>query len=704
MLVDSFGDKVFETIESESGRELICTLKGFGPKLIQNVLPSYEEAKKFKDIYIFLNGVGTKNQINKIYEKYGKDSLNVIKKNPYRLIMDIDGFGFLKIDTLALASGVKPDSMFRMMAAAKHVLEEAQGDGNCYLPIETLKELAVLKMAPVPTFKDLSSKVADNAVNSADWLKAKEALIKEHNPSYETLSKLADIHGTRKLLAERFPDAVAQAITEKTLYNDDGCIYTPAMYSHETQAANLIKEMCSKKTVRYISKENIDGCIAEMEKAKTEENFRNGKHEHFEISPEQRKAVYLGLMNRLSIISGGPGRGKTTIVQAIASTFIKSGRSKSNDDVLVLAPTGRAAQRVTESTGYPASTVHRAIYKVQKRADKGVSFIPKSEEERPKDILIICDESSMLDIKLAKDLLAYASDCNLIFVGDADQIPSVGPGRVLRDMLAAGTVPGILLKEGHRNSGSIAHNADLINAGQKISHYCYDEHFVYTATNADNMLEDIAKDYLEKIKEYGIENVLLCTPMRDRGSAAVNKLNKYMQEKLTYSNPFVKCSDAKTLHTGDRVMQTRNNYEMIARDKNGNIKEGIFNGEKGTIIDILNGEDASLAVIKVLFDDGSVAIYESGDFGDIVLAYATTLHKCQGSEAACAMICMSYGDYMLMNKELFYTGVTRAKKECRLYGEEQERYGHMLSAFDMAVKKTDSVQRYTKLAERLSNV
>lgn len=704
-IVSTYGLRAFDMLESESGQNELCNIKGIGPAIVKKVAASYNDAKQYKDIYLFLNGIGTKNQIKKIYEKYGEDTIKTIKQNPYKLILDIDGFGFMRIDSLALASGIKPDSIFRIMAAAKYVIEEAQGDGHCFLPVDEVKQKAINVLAPIHKFNDISETVAKNVLNASDWLTVKEKLIKAHNPSSDTLEKLASLFETRKLLSERFSDALMQAIANKSLFNDDGNIYTPAMYTCEKDLAELCIKMIKNHPVQYVDKTLIEETIKKIEDRKTQDNYKNGRHETFVITGEQKEAIYKGLMNRLAVISGGPGRGKTTIVEAIAETFIAAKKHGTEDDILLLAPTGRAAQRMTEQTGYPSSTIHRAIYRVSKVADKkgntSLKFSIKSEDERPSGILIICDEASMLDVKLAKDLLEYAKNCNLILVGDADQIPSVGPGKVLRDVIASKVVPSILLKQGHRNQGSIAYNADLINNGQKINTYCFDDGFVYIPTTTANIAEDIVKDYIQKSAEYGVKNVMLCTPMRSRGEACVDKLNKIIQSKVIKAGaPFVKVSDAKTFYVGDRVMQTRNNYEMTLFKEGCEPRDGVYNGEKGTVAAIVRNYDDTYTV-TVKFDDDYVGKYETTSLADLVLAYATTLHKCQGSEAACAMIAMTYGDYILANKELFYTGVTRAKKECRLYGEEQERYGRMLSAFDIAVKKTDSVIRYTKLAERL---
>lgn len=320
--------------------------------------------------------------------------------------------------------------------------------------------------------------------------------------------------------------------------------------------------------------------------------------------------------------------------------------------------------------------------------------------DAPMNKLILCDESSMVDIFLMLKILKFAKDCSIIFIGDVDQIASVGPGKVLKDMIDSGSIPCILLKQGHRNSGTIAHNSELINAGMHIDKYCYDEHFVYTPASTENICSIIVSDYKKKVAQYGITNVMLCSAMRERGVVSVKKLNSLLQEEYTRGQSEAVYSDNLKFRVGDRVMQTKNDYNFEMR-RNGRPVLGIFNGEKGTVQRIMPDEENDSYKMIVLFDDGSVGGYTKATAVNLTLAYATTLHKCQGSEAACMMMAYTFGDYILLNRALFYTGETRAKKEFRFYGEEKFQYGKVLSAFDIAVKKTDDVKRNTALAERL---
>lgn len=714
-MIRTFGKECLDMFETEAGRKKLESVKGLGAKSVQNAYESYVENKKYKDIVLFLNGAATKDQVIKIYEKYGDKSLKTLKKNPYCLQMEISGFGFAKTDAIALASGIKKNSIYRVMAGVKYVIEEAQSiEGHCYLPIEDIESRVVTLLVPTPKMSDISDKVAENALKN--WLENKEKLIKAHNPSADTLTKLEETAESRELISSSLYDAISQAITDKYLYNESGCIYTEQMHHAEKTVAEILTKMRNEHPVRYINTKTIEAVIRETEERKTAENEANDRPQKFEVTGEQKKAVYLGLMNRVCIISGGPGRGKTAICEIIAKAFLKSGKHYDNSDILMLAPTGKAARRITESTGYNAMTVHRAVLSIKKK------------EEAPKGKLILVDESSMVDIYLMLSLVRYAKDCNLIFVGDADQIASVGPGKVLRDMIDSDVIPCIMLKEGHRNSGSIAKNSDSINAGIKHDRYLYDEHFVYKPYQpiyakdmygkyikdkdgeykvdkraTEIMRGELVRDYISNAKKYGIANVMLCVPMKERGDTCTAKLNAAIQEINTNGNQTAYFKD-KMFRVGDRVMQTKNDYNFLKVAADKTVTLGVCNGETGTVVRIEPDKENDSYKLVVMFDDGCIGGYTKATIQYLQLAYAITLHKCQGSEAKCLMIAHTFADYLLLNRSLFYTGITRGKSVCYLYGEEKYQYGKMLSAFDVAVGKTADIKRNTMLCQMLKDL
>lgn len=701
-LVLSFGSEIFQLFDAEDGVSRLSIIDGINEKAAQTIIKSYQKSKKYKDIVLLLNGACTKNQVEKIYKQYGDKAVEKIRKNPYRLQYDIDGFGFKKADALALASGMKTDNIARLEAGIYFVLKKAESDGDCYLAKEDAISRAIEELspaAPITVFEKedknkITKKIVENAI--ADWgEKKKTYLTKRYGISQNALDVISEMVHSRKLIKEGIENAVGSAITEGIIISLNGRLYTPEMYEAEKEVAKKLLFLVSRSSVRKITDPEIDKAIKDAEIRKTK-----GMGVKFTATEEQKEAVRLGLTNRISIISGGPGRGKTAISEMIADAFISAGNGD-NKDIVMLAPTGRAAQRITESTGYDSMTAHRAILRSRCQARKLLSEEKDPKEAYPKNKLVLCDETSMVDIFLMRDILSYAQNCNIIFIGDVDQIASVGPGKVLKDMIESKKIPYILLKQGHRNSGTIAENAVRINEGQKIRDYTYDESFTYIPCTKENIANAIVSDYINAVKKYGIEEVMLCTAMRDRGQISVAYLNKRLQAIFTKGKDSADLGGDKVFCVGDRVMQTVNNYRF-EKVRNGEHFNGAFNGEKGTIVKILHDAETKEPSIVVRFDDGSIGGYLKDTASQLTLAYATTIHKCQGSETKCMMMAYTFGDYILMNRSLFYTGETRAKKEFRFYGEEQLRYGHMTSAFDLAVKKMNDKKRNTSLAEMLS--
>lgn len=698
-IISKYGDQSIQMFLSEQGKTDLCKIKGITENIINKAVDSIEKNKKYLDIVLFLNGSCTKHQIYEIYKMYGEESKKILQTNPYRLQLDLGGFGFLKVDKLALASGVKPGSVYRIMAAAKYALEQAQGEGHCFLPVEEVRKETLNLLAKAPTIKTPNNGIVQEKTIEKLFLNFEqeaEEFQKKYNVTNEIMKELQEVSNIRPVIEQTLEKALTKAIEEQTLVFENGKLYTPKMYEVEKNVASMMIDMLEQNPIRFIKPETIERAISDIEAKETAKIQEKGIDAVFGITNEQRKAVYTGVMNRLSIISGGPGRGKTTILAIIAHAFLLSG-NYNRDDVVMLAPTGRAAQRITESTGYPSMTAHRAVIQAKRNPIKNK--------------LVICDESSMCDIFLTNDILKFAKNCNLIFVGDVYQIASVGPGKVLKDMIDSGVVPYVLLTEGHRNTGNIAHNAELINEGKTLNKYAYGVDFQYFPTSSE-IANIVVTDFIKMVEKYGVQNVMLCSPMRDRGNASVNKLNAALQKVYAERQNVMGRSLLKTkasfgsrdFYVGDRVMQTRNNYDFKV-ERAGKPTFGIFNGERGTVSDVTYDSASESYMITVTFDDGSVGIYDKGTVSELVLAYATTLHKCQGSEAECMMIVHTYADYMLLNRSLFYTGVTRAKKELRLYGEERmSKFGNqIISAFDVAVRKTNDLVRNTSLKEYLQN-
>ncbi len=700
-ILNMYGKESIDLFDTEEGREKLEKVKGLAKATVKAAYRSYVHNKKYKDIVIFMNGAGTKAQVKSIYKKYGDNTISVLKENPYKLQTDLDGFGFKKTDKIALGAGIKYNSVVRIMAGLYYLLEKASMDnGNCYLGREELREEIgkILVECPKTDEKKITETVIENVLKDTE--NNLKTFKERYKPSTELINSIKYVSDARKDIKENFDEALNQALSEGILVEYNNCIYTDKMFTVESNAGNTIRNMVSDIPVRRISDEIIEKAVKDVEERKTKKFAEEGKDKIFEVTEEQIEAVKMAANNRFCIISGGPGRGKTAISEIVAHAFCLAGFEYDKEDIVMLATTGRAAQRITEATGYEAKTVHRAIL----------------APERPHRKLVLIDEVSMMDIFLLYKVLKYASDCNVILVGDVYQIPSVGPGKILKDLIDSGVVPYVILEKGHRNTGAIARNSEKINSGMRLDTYEYNSKFVYVPykvyseeylspeqivegkmpTDTSGLLNIVTNKYIEKANEYGIKNVMLCTAMVERGNLSVNKLNRRLQELFTKGNKEAYFGEKGFFRVGDRVMQTKNDYDFLLKDKDG-IKRGVFNGERGTVANITKDDEGYKMV--VLFDDGSLGGYTSRTAGNLSLAYASTVHKCQGSEAPCVIMVYTYADYMLLNRSLYYTGETRAKKEFIMYGEEQYRHGNWLSAFDIAVKKTEELTRNTNLKE-----
>ena len=694
LLVNKFGKKALDMFETQEGRnELASSVKGLGRKTIETAHLSYLVNKKYLDLVIFLNGMGTKKQVSDIFTKYGVGAIAMLKRNPYKLQAELDGFGFMRADAIAMAAGIKANSKFRLSAAISYVLTDAaESDGHCYLTEEQIYDRVLALLAPIPKSADIGEKAIQNAL--ADWEHNREKFIAGYDPSTDLLDEMGSAWETKNLMKDSLTEAIEYGVEENTLIveSSDGetRYYTKKMYDVETEIAANVLKMLAKPPIRKISDGNVERAIKAIQDRKNAEMKAKGLPATFELTEEQIGAIRVGAQNRIGVISGGPGRGKTTICEAISEAFLSAGKQYDKDDVVMLAPTGRAAQRIKESTGYQAMTAHRAILSA------------KSNPGLLQNKLVICDEWSMADVYLMNNFMKAVQESNVIFIGDVFQIASVGPGKVLRDLIDSKCIPCQMLLKGHRNSGTIAKNADRIRVGMKMRELEKDGAFMYFPfQDHDQMLAVLVNDYIANVKKYGIEEVMLCTATKERGSVSVSKLNTSIQAALTAKNEKATYG-SKTFHVGDRVMFTKNNYDFLRKTATGELVEGLFNGERGIICKILPDPELDSYKMIVRFDDGSFGGFTKNSVEDLVLAYATTMHKCQGSEAKCVMVANTFSDWMLLIRSLFYTGVTRAKTQCLLYGEEKFQYGHWQSVFDRAISNDKDIIRQTRLKERLN--
>jgi len=616
-LVGAFGERVFDVIEDNPDQ--LLTLAGIGPKRKERVTRAWAKQKVIREIMIFLqsHGVGPARAV-RIYKTYGDAAVEQVRENPYRLALDIRGIGFKISDAIAHRLGVPHDSLIRAQAGVRHVLQEITADGHCAAHRKQLAESAG-KLLEIP------AAVIEQAI---------AAELEEENLVAEEIEGQAALFLTPMQRAE-------QGI---------------AMGLHRLQRSPPI----------WSRTDFQEGAILWME-----------RQTGLELSDSQRTAVAAAIKGKVTIITGGPGVGKTTVVNSILRILQAKGVS-----VCLCAPTGRAAKRLTESTGTEAKTIHRLL-----EFDPWIMGFRRDQYAPLATDLVVVDEVSMVDLVLMNQLLrAIPNHAAVLLVGDVDQLPSVGPGSVLADMISSGVVPTVRLTEIFRQAAQsrIVVNAHWINQGRMPE--CPD----YQGSGSDFYRIDCATPELihdrllqvttERIpRRFGLDpvaDIQVLTPM-NQGSLGTRSLNRALQQHLnTDAHPRI-TRFGWTYALGDKVIQTVNNYD----------KE-VFNGDIGRIRRI----DEEEGFVTIEYDSRQVE-YELGELDEISLAYATTIHKSQGSEYPAVVIPLATQHYTLLERNLLYTAVTRGKRLVVLIAQTR--------ALGMAVKRELSVKRLTRLRQRL---
>jgi exodeoxyribonuclease V alpha subunit len=615
-LVEAFKEDVFEVIEEHPER--LLKLPGIGKKRKERLTSAWAEQKVVREIMVFLqsHGLGTA-RAARIYKTYGEHAISKVVENPYRLALDIHGIGFLTADTLAKKLGVPEDSPGRIQAGIRHVLQELSNEGDCASSEETLIT-AAQNLLEVPP----------QAIQKAAELEVKEGGIVRENIGEIPCFYLASLY--------RAELGVAQNI-------------------HRLLQGNSVwSSLDAKKAIPWV--EDKTGCT---------------------LSPSQREAVEISLHNKVVIITGGPGVGKTTLVNSILR-IIQAKLGK----VLLCAPTGRAAKKLSESTGMEAKTIHRML----EFNPKKFAFTKNRDNPLQADLIVI-DETSMVDIVLMNQLLkAIPDNAAVIFVGDVDQLPSVGPGSVLPDFIASGKIPSVRLTEIFRQAAAsqIILNAHRINQGQLPSTPetpdSLSDFSVIKAETPEEIAEKLFHVVTERIPDrfnlHPVDDIQVLTPM-NRSGLGTRSLNVELQNRLNPDSEPKISRFGWTYAPGDKVIQIVNNYD-----------KDVFNGDIGRISRI-NIEEG---LVFVNFDGRDVE-YEFGELDEIPLAYATTIHKAQGSEFPAIVIPLATQHYSLLERKLVYTGVTRGKNLVVLIGQTK--------ALAIAVKNVRSSNRLTNLSYRI---
>lgn len=632
-IVRRFRDDTFRIIEEEPER--LAEIKGISEKKAREIADQVYEKRDMRQAMMFLQQYGISTSLSvKIYQRYGNEIYKVIQENPYRLADDIEGVGFRIADEIAGKAGILQDSEFRIKCGLMYVLQQSSGEGHVYLPKEELLQrtgelLGILLPDPEQYLMDLAIE--------------RKIVMKEEQD------------GTR--------------------------VYSGSAYHIELDTARMLSEL------------NVRGAIDEtviLQKIAAIE-----KQSGTSLDEKQRLAVMEAVRCGLLVITGGPGTGKTTTINTLITYFESEGL-----ELLLAAPTGRAAKRMTEATGFEAKTIHRLL-EVSGSPEGNGGFSRNAQNPLEADVIIV-DEMSMVDIYLMHALLnAVTVGTRLIMVGDVNQLPSVGPGSVLKDIIRSECIQVVRLTHIFRQASEsdIVVNAHKINRGDQVTLDNKSRDFFFLKRQDANVIISIViqlvRDKMPRYVDASMYDIQVLTPMR-KGLLGVERLNRILQEYLNPPSREKKEYEhgERLFRQGDKVMQIKNNYqiEWEIRGKYGVVAEkglGIFNGDMGIVREINSYSER----ITVEFDEGRMVDYPFSGLDELELAYAVTIHKSQGSEYPAVVIPLLSGPRMLMNRNLLYTAVTRARKCVTLVGDE--------ATFQQMIENTTEQKRYTTLARRI---
>jgi exodeoxyribonuclease V alpha subunit len=648
-IIKMFGKDTFRIMEEEPER--LAEVKGISERMAREIGVQAEEKRELRDAVLFLQKYGISGTFAaRIHETYGMGLYGILRENPYKLAEDISGIGFKKADEIAAKAGIRIDSEYRMQSGLFYTLKEAAGEGHSYLPEEKLLEKA------------------------AELLGVQEEVL---------VGQLENLAIEKKIILKKEE--------EKKL------AYVSSFYYAEMRCARMLIDLNRAM--------EAEGSITPAE-----ENARLGKiraleqMQKIELDELQRQAILESLRHGVLILSGGPGTGKTTTINVMIRYFEQEGL-----DILLAAPTGRAAKRMTEATGYEAKTIHRMLELngsiSEEAGGRGAKFEKNEENPLEADVVIV-DEMSMVDLFLLQALLrAVMQGTRLILMGDKDQLPSVGPGQVLHDLIKSNAFPTIILKKIFRQAGEsdIVVNAHRIQEGKSIALDNKSKDFFFLERNDVNVIYkhivQLVQDMLPRYVQASPADIQVLTPMK-KGSLGVEALNRALQQYLNPPEPGKKehaAGSENVFRVGDKVMQIKNNYQLeweIVSEYNIVIDKGIgiFNGDMGIIREI--NDFASALVVE--FDEHRRVTYPFAGLEELELAYAVTIHKSQGSEYPAVVMPILSGPRLLLNRNLLYTAVTRARNCVTILGSS-------LTLQEM-IDNSGENRRYTSLDKRICEV
>jgi exodeoxyribonuclease V alpha subunit len=629
-ITDAFGAETLSVIETRP--RLLYDVPGIGRKKADAIIRAWNEQQGIKALMALLQSHGITTALAvRIYRKYGEDSVGVVQQSPYRLADEVTGVGFLTADQVARTQGIRHDDAFRINAGLRHVLREAAGEGHCYLPLPVLLERATRLL-------EVDGAMVEAALRAIDWGRA-------HDDQSDDLR------------------------VDET--EEGPVVYLPEFYYAEIGVAGAIRAIQRARSA-------ISPIFKRLPWRQVWERLAREHGQN--LTPKQREAVQTALTTKLCVLTGGPGTGKTTTLRTVID-LLQAQRRR----YVLASPTGRAAKRLSEATGVEAKTIHRLL---EYSPVGGAQF--KRNEENPLEAdVVVVDEASMLDVFLCNSLLkAVPRSAHMLFVGDADQLPSVGPGNVLHDLIESAAVHTVhldLIFRQAEGSGIIA-NAHRINAGEMPRTEGLDDFFLFPRPDPEACAEMVVELVTERIpRRFGLDrrSIQVLSPTH-RGAAGVQALNKALQAALNPPRPgrAERTWGDTIFRTGDRVMQVRNNYDL-----------DVYNGDVGEVA----GIDTEAQTLTVRYDELAgprEIVYDWAYLDELQLAYATSIHKAQGAEYPVVVAPLLQQHAMLLQRNLLYTAVTRAKQVVVLTGDRR--------AIATAVRNNEVAARYTGLRRRLA--
>lgn len=610
-IYEKFGERALDILEKEP--EQYLSIAGITPSKLEVIQQSHRENGKYRALCEYLGDAATVYQIQRIYEKYKERSVGMIKANPYQLIYDLEGFGFERVDKMAYGCGIIGNHPQRVKAAIIHTLRVVTREGHCFLHKESLKE----------NLKEHLKMKVDESVFEAE---------------------------------------IKSLLEDKRIVIEDGAVYLTALYQYECLFGMHLDRIINAEPKRTVPAFWINDAIKEMEE------MENIKYDNI-----QKRSVFTVFQNNLTLLTGGPGTGKTTLIKTILAAW------GDRSSVMLMAPTGRASQRMAEVTGYPAFTIHKSLNYAY--VDGKMGF--RLNENNPLNCdLLIVDETHMVDLQIATALMrAIASGTKVVLIGDMDQLPPIGPGNIFRDLITGQKVPSVRLKNEYRLSGSTDKNTKSVNEGRGVHTWIQDENFRYIPMQVKEMQGTVINEYLKLAQKFGTTNSVCLTGVKQRSKVGSEELNRLIQSRV---NPHPAGSGLKSgdreFFEGDRIIQNRPDYQ-----------KAVPNGSMGTIraIDLENG------VAQIEFDTGETLEYERSDLIKVQLGYAITVHKAMGSQFQAVVIAF-YAPPQFLYRNFLYTALSRVEEVEVVIGDPR--------TIDKAIGRNDPVFRNSRVKERFHGI